>query len=196
MNEQEYRASIEQEINRRIEEKLSNSTIKDGQIYLLTDKRCPSCFELKSRPEVRNQIDSGDIIVLDGESDLKTQIESELHLLSYPSWAVYSVEYGFLTEDRWKEIQQKEEKQGKEVTAMNIAIVVDSDLRVVMSELLDGYINDGVVKLIDKTELPKKDRKTELPAGYVNGKLYPVEIGDAIAIKRNDDDDIVFEVED
>ena len=194
MNEAEYRASLEQEINRRIEEKLSNSTIKDGQIYLLTDKRCPSCFELKSRLEVKKQIESGDIIVLDGDSDLKTQIESELNILSYPSWAVYSAEYGFLTEDGWKKIQQKEEKQGKEVEAMNIAIVVDSDLRVVMSELLDGYINDGVVKLIDKTELPKKDRKIELPAGCVNGKLYPVEIGDAIVIKRNDGDDIVFEV--
>ena len=196
MNESEYRASLEREINRRIEEKLDNSTIKDAQIYLLTDKRCPSCFELKSRPETRKQIESGGIIVLDDESDLKTRIETELNILSYPSWAVHSVEYGFLTEDGWKKIQQKEEKQGKEVTAMDITIVVDSDLRVVMSELLDGYINDGVVKLMDKTGLPKKDRKVELPAGYVNGKLYPVEIGDTITIKRNDGDDIVFEVED
>ena len=196
MNEAEYRTYLEQEIERRIEEKLSNNTIKDGQIYLLTDKRCPSCFELKGRPEVKKQIESGDIIVLDSESNLKSKIESELNLLSYPSWAVYSSDYGFLTEEGWKEIQQKEEKQGKDVTGMNIAIVVDSDLRVVMSELLDGYINDGVVKLIDKTELPKKGRKVELPAGYVNGKLYPVEIGDVIVIKRNDGDDIVFEVED
>ena len=195
LNEQEYRAYLEGEINRRIEEKLS-SNIKDGQIYLLTDKRCPSCFELKGRPEVKKQIESGDIIVLDGESDLKSKIESELNLLSYPSWAVYSSDYGFLTEEGWKEIQQKEEEQGKEVTGMNIVIVADSDLRDVMSELLDGYISDGVVKLIDKTELPKKDRKVELPAGYVNGKLYPVEIGDAITIKRDGGDDIVFEVED
>ena len=195
LNEQEYRAYLEGEINRRIEEKFS-SNIKDGQIYLLTDKRCPSCFELKGRPEVKKQIESGDIIVLDGESDLKSKIESELNLLSYPSWAVYSSDYGFLTEEGWKEIQQKEEEQGKEVTGMNIVIVADSDLRDVMSELLDGYISDGVVKLIDKTELPKKDRKVELPAGYVNGKLYPVEIGDAITIKRDGGDDIVFEVED
>ena len=137
MDEETLREDIRQRIRDRIEDQLqehknSNSTtntkIREGQIFLMTEPQCPSCMVMESKKWVEKKINSGEIIVLEDNNDpLRLKIEREVKIKSVPSFVVYLNPYGFQIA-HFEDDNGGECEQCKSSVGVNMALSICKEL--------------------------------------------------------------------